>query len=461
MKKVIYTLLITTVLFMSIMAVFAVAVNAAAVTVSVVADESWGNATYDSTTNELCNVDGGYSFTLTRNLSAHTATVSKFGTGISVTKVVIPYQITVDGIAYTVTAQGVQMLANSGTTNTTVTDLIVSEGISTVSTTAFRDALVLKTVRLPSTLKTLSANSFLGCLLLENINIPEGVTMIGGQALSYCKALVSVTLPSTVTNFNTTNSSGVFASSIKLQNVIINFPLTSIPASMFKGCTALTSFNIPDTVTGIIGNQSFAATGITQVVLPAGVTSIDASAFNGDKSLKTVTFKGNITNIGATAFSGDTALQSMTFEGKTAPTTFGATPFSSITQAFTVYYPADGTGYGVGSVFRSVFPSTTIFTAVSPPTSCTIDSITSTGSGYTVEYRIVLGLDESNQQITNSKNMVALYNGNDLVAVESVDSNATSVYFTTDSVITKARIFVWNDFLSLKPLCAFQERLTS
>lgn len=86
------------------------------------------------------------------------------------------------------------------------------------------------------------------------------------------------------------------------------------------------------------------------------------------------------------------------------------------------------------------------------PTSSTISNVTKITGGYNVQYSFTLGTG-----ISSSKNLVALYNGNDLKAVQLVDSGTTTVNFTTDEPITKARIFIWDSFSTIKPLCASPE----
>lgn len=356
-----------------------ITVSAQAQSVSVIADESWGNATYDSTTLELKNIDGGYSFAMSLNATAKTATLSKFDlvNGVTSSKVVIPYQIIYNNVTYTVTAQGAYMLLNnSNTTNTTVTDLIISEGISTISATAFRSlqsTTVLTTVKLPSTLKSIAGNAFAGNAKLVNITpLPEGITTIGDGAFSGCSSLTSITLPSTVTSFG----KDMFYSDAKLQSAIFNFPLTSINGYLFRGCTSLSTFNIPGTVTGTISPLAFSGSGITEVVIPAGVSGLGASAFDGCKSLVNVVIKGNITSWGTKAFYNDTALKKITFEGNIAPTIADTNSFYNVT-GLTVYYPPNGTGYGEGSAFRSTFPAGTVFEMTKKVP--TISGITLTG----------------------------------------------------------------------------------
>lgn len=477
MKK-ISTVFLTMLLFFTL--VPSITIFAAPVDVIVTADEGWtatnpGDITYDLDTKELKNGPGGYSFTATfSSTTVKSVTLTKFGNGVTVSKVVIPSAITYNDVTYIVRkvttpsvieAFGNYLLcsanATSGNLNTTtsnayVTDLIISEGITALSSQSFRKSNALKHIKFPTTLTSLDGNALMDCAAMESIIIPSTITTIGNNNFSGWKALTSIELPSSITSFGTS----MFYGDTKLANIVLNFPLTSIAASMFRDCSALTSFAVPSTVTGIIGNQAFSSSNVTSLVFPAGVTGVDANGLINCKALTSLTFKGNIT-IGTKAFQGNTALNSITFEGKTAPTFADSVAFTGCKSGLTIYYPADGTGYEEGGTFRTTVLAsmpTAVFIPLtsSQTTSSVINSVVSNGTGYTVNYGITLS-----PEISSSQNIIALYDGNNLVAIKSIESSATSVDITTSGTITKAKIFVWNSLTNLKPLCGSPEKSIS
>lgn len=91
--------------------------------------------------------------------------------------------------------------------NSTVTKVVVGEGISVLEDRTFRRYYALETVELPSTLTALgvageqftSGNVFQGCAKLTNITIPESVTTLGMGAFYGCKSLTSINVPAGVT----------------------------------------------------------------------------------------------------------------------------------------------------------------------------------------------------------------------------------------------------------------------
>lgn len=265
----------TTAIFLMILLILAsvpsFTVFASAVSVTVVADEGWGNATYDSATQILQNVDGGYAFKaiLTSSDASATLTLSSLGTA---TKIVIPYQITFSGTTYTVKAHstvpaiGYYLLGNG---NTTVTSVIVSEGITAVEPGVFRADKGLKDIKFPSTLQTIGTNAFLDDYALLNVEIPAGVTSIASQAFKNCRALAKVTFKGNIT----TIASGAFQICPLLANVV------------FEGVTAPTiadTYSFAGAKSGLVVNYPANSVGYDQAaftsMFPAGTIFTPVSA---------------------------------------------------------------------------------------------------------------------------------------------------------------------------------------
>lgn len=429
MKKIISVLFLLSVI---LTAVFSVTVHAEVVTIT--ADEGWAQATYDPTSTVLTNESEGYSFKITRNDVTSTATLLPNGVQTA-TKIVIPSAFLYNNKNYTITAIKEYVLGNP---NTLTQEIIVSEGITSVGTASgsgnaqtFRSATGLKSVKLPSTLTFLSSNCFMGCTNLLSIDIPEGVTAIPSQAFSGDTVLAQIT-------FHGNN-------------------IVSIGDKAFDSCKAITSIDLPGSVTTIGANAFASCTELTDLVIPAGVSEIKNTTFYMTSKLSSLTFKGNISTFGTDVFK-YTKVSTITFEGNTAPTTFGASFGTYSGTAITVYYPNQGSGYGEGTTFRLYFPaSKTTFVPVGAApavTTATISAISAVQDGYQVDFIITLA-----NNVTTSVKFVALYNNNQLIAIQSVDANATHFKFTTNETITKAKIFVWESTSNGKPLCSCGEKL--
>lgn len=291
------------------------------------------------------------------------------------------------------------------------------------------------------------------------INCPNGNSSVFRGIVASVQKISDVIIPEGVTNIPTY----AFCQIDQTQTTtrfILPSTLTSIGTSAFAPSSNggyFIDFTLPDSLTSI-GSSAFQITRFKNIVIPSGVTDIKTNTFYANNQLQNVTFKGQVTNIGTSAFRNCYALKTVTFQGKTAPTivldnaNHNNDSFAAVTQALTIYYPADGVGYEEGSAFQTAIKynsTNTIFTPVSTSTSCTLSSVTPNASGYTIGYNITLGAG-----VTNSKNLIALYNGNNLVAVKEIDNAQSSVTINTSGQIAnKATIFVWESYSTIKPLC--------
>ena len=114
--------------------------------------------------------------------------------------VVIPEQVTFEGVVYPVVSIGKN---------------------------AFQYCSELLSVTIPNSVKSIETKAFFGCEYLTSVTIPNSVTSIGEYAFNGCTGLTSVTIPNSV---------------------------TSIGWRVFYGCTGLTSVTIPNSVTSIGGS---------------------------------------------------------------------------------------------------------------------------------------------------------------------------------------------------------------
>lgn len=90
---------------------------------------------------------------------------------------------------------------------------------------------------------TSSMGSLSGCGNLETVVLPEGLTDITTRAFKDCKNLTTINLPSTLTTIN----QNAFLNS-GLENVVLNEGLTEIRSGAFDN-TKITSIKIPDSLT--------------------------------------------------------------------------------------------------------------------------------------------------------------------------------------------------------------------
>lgn len=230
--------------------------------------------------------------------------------------------------------------------NTTLKEVILPEGLTTIEDAAFANCTALEKLDVPSTVTTLGrwilentqVASFTiptgvteipaSCFYkagLTSITLPESVTTIGAWAFQDCP-ISELVIPSTVT-FIGNGAFGCFSyfddsSLAKLESVTIEGGITEIPESCFIYQKSLSSINLPEGVTAIgadafnqcqissltlpsslevIGQRAFSNNGITSLTIPDKVKRIDFSAF-AYNNLETIDLPASIEVLASTAF---------------------------------------------------------------------------------------------------------------------------------------------------------------
>ncbi|MBR3895480.1 MAG: leucine-rich repeat protein [Bacteroidaceae bacterium] len=220
----------------------------------------------------------------------------------------------------------------------------VSEGF-TDFWSAFGGCTLLKSVKLPFSLRVLRYGTFRGCTALQNIDIPENVTEIGDSVFSGCTSLSSVKIPnglkivgesafrscSSLTDISFPETLEVIGNSAfyeckNLRSVDVG-NCRIIGDSAFYRCHSLESIKFPDTVTSIGGYAFYECGLLTQVDIPSSVTNIGHNAFSWCGSLVRVTIPSSVTRVVERAFYGCNAIKEVTVPGWKCEI-----PFNSVTN---------------------------------------------------------------------------------------------------------------------------------
>ena len=159
--------------------------------------------------------------------------------------------------------------------NTTLKEVVLPEGLTTIGNSAFAGCAALEKVILPSTVRTLGSWMFRGCKRLRSINIPVGVTEIPTDAFALATGLKTVILPETVT----TIGDWAFDMCGSLEEAIMSDNVMTIGDGAFNECKFL-----------------------KEITIPAGVTEIKYATFNECINLQFVNWHDGITYIGERAF---------------------------------------------------------------------------------------------------------------------------------------------------------------
>ena len=115
---------------------------------------------------------------------------------------------------------------------------------------AFIGCTSLVEVTLPSTLGSIESGTdqFRNCTSLTRVVISEGIMCLPSYIFSGCTSLVEVTLPSTLTKFN---GMGMFGGCTSLTKIVIPEGVTSLSSYIFAWCSNLSEVVLPSTITSI------------------------------------------------------------------------------------------------------------------------------------------------------------------------------------------------------------------
>ena len=83
-----------------------------------------------------------------------------------------------------------------------ISKIVVGEGITSISDSAFADFRLTKEVILPSSLRVIGPAAFITCSSLENLVLPYKITRIEDGAFVNCESLKTITIPGSITEIS-------------------------------------------------------------------------------------------------------------------------------------------------------------------------------------------------------------------------------------------------------------------
>lgn len=113
---------------------------------------------------------------------------------------------------------------------------------------------ILKSIRIPGSIKTIGNNAFARCANLKSIVIEEGVETIGMCSFGGCPELSDVQLPDSLLSVDIAG----FAFCAALEEVVFGTSLESIGNQAFSGCASLVRIVVPGGDKVIIPENVFA-----------------------------------------------------------------------------------------------------------------------------------------------------------------------------------------------------------
>lgn len=195
----------------------------------------------------------------------------------------------------TLTISGSGAMADYITTShpwsTSITEVIIGDGVTRIGQYAFNNCTKLTTVDIPNNVTSIGYGAFTGCTSLSTLDIPDSVTSIGNGAFdntAYYNDSSNWT-----SNFLYIGKHLIDTKAYVYSSRIKEGTLTIADYAFYHGGNYITSITIPDSVTHI-GELAFVnCYELTSVTLGSGVKSIGYRAFNSCSKLTDVYYNGS------------------------------------------------------------------------------------------------------------------------------------------------------------------------
>lgn len=174
-------------------------------------------------------------------------------------------------------------------------NVVIPEGVNLIGEESFADSMV-KSVKIPDSVREIKSYAFRDCSSLERINIPSSVTFIANTAFWGCENLEFIEISPNVY----IDSIIIFRRTKWVQNypedfIIVNGVLIGYKGKQYKVV-------IPDTVREI-GNYALAfSENLKEIVIPKTVKIIGRQAFANCEKLEIITIENPNTEIGDMSF---------------------------------------------------------------------------------------------------------------------------------------------------------------
>ena len=276
---------------------------------------------------------------------------------------------------FTALPSTVIILSNAFSGNTSLSTVVLPEGLREIGASAFAGCTALTTVNIPKSVETIGESAFDGCRRLSSVTFAADgiVDLVIGDGAFANSGLVTVELPVRTTSVG----NRAFASS-DLRQITLPEGLISIgdaafessrvervqlPASLktmginaFRLCRSLEEVIFaPSSAIEILRAGTFSGSSITSITIPASVTVIENKedgnfssygVFESCTSLRSVTFveNGRLVEIGQRAFYGCTSIEEI--EIPSTVSTVGFMAFYTCTGLESVTIPATATALG-------------------------------------------------------------------------------------------------------------------
>lgn len=225
-----------------------------------------------------------------------------------------------------------------------ITDLVIPEGVTTITNGAFAYCTNLKSVSFPNSLIAINDSSFYGCTGIISVVIPQNVSSFSVGAFKGCTALASL---SVVDNNATYHSYGNCIIETDSKTLVLGIKNSTIPSDgsvtiigdyAFEGCDGLKYVVIPDGVTTLKGCAFGRCKDLVRVDIPNSVTEIESAVFYKCVSLDCVVLPEGLTTLNQFVFNECYSLTNITIPKSMTNVMYAALRYCPITN---IYYSGD------------------------------------------------------------------------------------------------------------------------
>lgn len=294
--------------------------------------------------------------------------------------IVIPSEVTYQGISYSVTAIGeIAFLSRRE-----LTSVEIPNSVTIIGEAAFLNCSGLNSVNIPNSVTFIGNEAFSGCIGLTSVDIPGLVTNIGVGAFGRCAGLTSINVDQN--NEYYSSAEGVLYN--KDKTIVNQYPpgkegdfvlpvsVTTIGEAAFSECTGLTSIDVSNSVTDIGDDAFWGCDGLTSFEIPNSVRNIGELAFWGCDGLTSIDIHSSVINIGHRAFSDCLGLTSINVDPNNEYFSSIDGVFYNNDQSIIIQYPGGKEGdfvipASVTKIGESAFTNCFGLTSVDIPNSVT------------------------------------------------------------------------------------------
>ena len=192
--------------------------------------------------------------------------------GIDIFDLVIPDQVTFEGVNYPVTEIAARAFMQNGTSET----IKFPAGLKYIGSWAFYEASALQSVTLPDGIEKTDTCCFRHCVSLESVDLGQGIQEVGYGTFLGNPGLTSISFPASV-------------------NILGQYVVNQ--------CNNLSTITINSESLEKVGYMAFAETGVTEVIFPATVNKIENAAVRDCDALMHCVLPTNLTEMPLQMFS--------------------------------------------------------------------------------------------------------------------------------------------------------------